>query len=159
MVYDLVNIEVTCHAVTNTLIEGRISGIGEANPCRALQIQHIGLWNNNKQVPKGKLILLHNFLAFFSPKRTKHKGNQKFCFGTVTATCKKCSPLFQLYSFLTSALPLGLNGPFSEKAPTPTDEQPGPTFTCMGINIISLQKNLHWQQNRKQQREGTRRSS
>jgi hypothetical protein len=45
----------------------------------------------------------------------------------------KCSPLFQLYSFLTSALPLGLNGPFSENAPTPTDEQPGPTFTCIGI--------------------------
>jgi hypothetical protein len=36
------------------------------------------------------------------------------------------SPLFQLYSFLNSTCPLGLKGPFSEKAPTPSDEQPGP---------------------------------
>ena len=36
-------------------------------------------------------------------------------------------PLFQLYSFFTSTCPLGLNGPFSEKAPTPSDEHPGPT--------------------------------
>ena len=36
-------------------------------------------------------------------------------------------PLFQLCSFLTSTFPLGLNGPFSENAPTPNEEQPGPT--------------------------------
>jgi len=35
-------------------------------------------------------------------------------------------PLFQLYSFITSICPLGLKGPFSENAPTPTEEQPGP---------------------------------
>ena len=35
-------------------------------------------------------------------------------------------PLFQLYWFLTSTSPLGLKGPFSENAPTPKEEQPGP---------------------------------
>lgn len=44
-----------------------------------------------------------------------------------TKTQKKCYlPLFQLYWFLTSTSPLGLNGPFSENAPTPKEEQPGP---------------------------------
>jgi hypothetical protein len=38
-------------------------------------------------------------------------------------------PLFQLYWFLTSTSPLGLNGPFSENAPTPKEEQPGPAHT------------------------------
>jgi len=36
-------------------------------------------------------------------------------------------PLFQLYSFLINTFPFGLKGPFSENAPTPTEEQPGPT--------------------------------
>jgi len=35
-------------------------------------------------------------------------------------------PLFQLCSFLTRTSPLGLKGPFSENAPTPREEQPGP---------------------------------
>lgn len=35
-------------------------------------------------------------------------------------------PLFQLYSFLTNISPLGLKGPFSLNAPTPTEEHPGP---------------------------------
>lgn len=38
-------------------------------------------------------------------------------------------PLFQLCSFLTNTSPLGLNGPFSENAPTPREEQPGPEIT------------------------------
>jgi lipoprotein-anchoring transpeptidase ErfK/SrfK len=45
--------------------------------------------------------------------------------------------LFQLYSFFTSTCPLGLNGPFSEKAPTPSEEHPGPTPTS-----IFIQRNL-----------------
>lgn len=37
------------------------------------------------------------------------------------------TPLFQLNSFVTRfPPPLGLNGPCSEKAPAPTEEQPGP---------------------------------
>ena len=36
-------------------------------------------------------------------------------------------PLLQLYSFLIRTFPCGLKGPFSENAPTPTEEQPGPT--------------------------------
>jgi len=35
--------------------------------------------------------------------------------------------VFQLNWFLTKASPLGLNGPFSENAPTPREEQPGPS--------------------------------
>lgn len=35
-------------------------------------------------------------------------------------------PLFQLYSFLIRNSPFGLKGPFSENAPTPREEQPGP---------------------------------
>ena len=42
-VRSLGNTTLTCHAVTNTSIEGRISGVGEANSSRALQIQHVGL--------------------------------------------------------------------------------------------------------------------
>jgi hypothetical protein len=60
------------------------------------------------------------------------KGTQSFIFSGVDLKLlqeTKLSPLFQLYSFLTRPLPLGLNGPFSENAPTPTDEQPGPTQT------------------------------
>ena len=53
-------------------------------------------------------------------------------------------PLFQLYSFLTSNSPLGLNGPFSENAPTPREEQPGPANQTTKIHHpnISLQKCL-----------------
>ena len=65
-------LKLTCDAVTNTLIEGRISRVWEANSCRALQIQHVGLWNN-KQVPKRKLTP-HNFSDLFPPKR---RTNQK----------------------------------------------------------------------------------
>lgn len=60
----------------------------------------------------------------------------------------KCPPLFQLYSLLTRALPLGLNGPFSENAPTPTDEHPGPTQAQMhkhhqnSYPITERQRNL-----------------
>jgi hypothetical protein len=36
-------------------------------------------------------------------------------------------PVFQLNWFLTKASPLGLKGPFSENAPTPREEQPGPS--------------------------------
>lgn len=39
---------------------------------------------------------------------------------------KKKVPLFQLYSFLIRNSPFGLKGPFSENAPTPREEQPGP---------------------------------
>lgn len=39
------------------------------------------------------------------------------------------SPLFQLCSFITRPSPLGLNGPFSENAPTPSEEHPGPAYT------------------------------
>ena len=100
------------------------------------------------------------FWPFSTEKKDQPKGasvHQKFCFGAVTTTCKKRSPLFQLYSFLTSTLPLGLNGPFSENAPTPTDEQPGPTFTCTSIIRISLQEKriVHCNGSRAQfQREG-----
>lgn len=47
-------------------------------------------------------------------------------------------PLFQLCSFLTSPFPLGLKGPFSENAPTPKDEQPGPAN-----NNHTIQTNYH----------------
>lgn len=39
---------------------------------------------------------------------------------------KEKIPRFQLYSFSTKTSPFGLNGPFSENAPTPREEQPGP---------------------------------
>lgn len=52
-------------------------------------------------------------------------------------TIWKCStlPLFQLYSFLANISPLGLNGPFSEKAPTPKEEQPGPAKKIKQRNL------------------------
>lgn len=37
-------------------------------------------------------------------------------------------PLFQLYWFFNKTLPLGLKGPCSTNAPSPTDEQPGPAI-------------------------------
>jgi len=45
------------------------------------------------------------------------------------------TPLFQLYSFFTSTCPLGLKGPFSEKAPTPSEEHPGPTQALIQRNL------------------------
>lgn len=74
------------------------------------------------------------------PTKRKPLYTKSFALVWLLQVKRKCSPLFQLYSFLTSTLPLGLNGPFSENAPTPTDEQPGPTFTCMSIIRISLQE-------------------
>jgi hypothetical protein len=60
-------------------------------------------------------------------------------------------PLFQLYWFLTSTSPLGLKGPFSENAPTPKEEQPGPANKIPDIQnpnrpkcLSLLQGKLRW---------------
>jgi len=50
-------------------------------------------------------------------------------------------PLFQLCSFLIRTLPSGLKGPFSENAPNPREEQPGPTKYRYGTSIY----NSHFQ--------------
>jgi len=53
----------------------------------------------------------------------------------VDALMASHTPLFQLYSFFTSTCPLGLKGPFSEKAPTPSEEHPGPTQALIQRNL------------------------
>lgn len=50
--------------------------------------------------------------------------------------CLDLVPVFQLCSFLTRSSPSGLKGPFSENAPTPREEQPGPTHEI----IIPIEK-------------------
>jgi hypothetical protein len=46
-------------------------------------------------------------------------------------------PLFQLCSFLIRTLPFGLKGPFSENAPTPREEHPGPTKYRYGTSMAT----------------------
>lgn len=54
-------------------------------------------------------------------------------------TCTKLFlPLFQLYSFRSRTCPFGLKGPFSENAPTPIEEQPGPTTKNMNTLTVNF---------------------
>lgn len=51
-------------------------------------------------------------------------------------------PLFQLNEFFTRPFLVGLKGPCSEKAPWPTEEQPGPSRSKTNQNISDQFKNV-----------------